>query len=253
VTYTASVNACVSQDELITNQALIQDHLGITQERSAQVGILNQGPSIPILLSPADGALDQPQQLNLSWTASSDLNCDPLTYDVFFGTANPPPLSVEGLTGPSYAVADLLPHSTYYWSVSVSDGITQSQTTIWQFTTLNHAPDSPVPQYPADGATDMPADLVLSWTGSDLDEDALTYTLIYWVDGTEPVTVTNLSEAQFDPGGLQPGMTYSWMVIASDGMDTTTGEVWSFSTQAEPVSNLFFYLPLARKTSSQLP
>ena len=251
VTYTASVNPCLVEGAQFTNLAVMRDHFGVILERSALVGIANQTPDAPALLSPVDGALDQAQDVSLDWSASSDLNCDALTYEVYFGTANPPPLAASGLIETSYAPLDLLPHITYYWSVSASDGISQSQSATWQFTTLNHAPDSPTPVYPSDGSLELPTSLILSWTGSDLDNDALTYTLTYWSEGMQPITVTGLTDTQFDPGLLMQGVTYYWQISASDGIDTTIGETWSFTT-AQPLV-LRFYLPLARKTSSQEP
>ena len=252
VTYTASVNQCLAEGVQLTNTAVIQDHLGAELERTAVVSVTNQSPGAPELLSPEDGAMDQPQQISLSWSASSDINCDVLTYDVYFGTSDPPPLAASGLVETAYTPLDLLQaHTTYYWSVSVSDGISQSQSTTWQFTTLNNAPDSPIPVYPPDGSLEIPTSLVLSWSGSDPDNDVLTYSLVFWADGTQPVTVTNLTETLFDPGLLTPGVTYYWQITVSDGLDTTIGEVWNFTTQ--PLNIYQIYLPLARKTSNQEP
>ena len=128
-----------------------------------------------------------------------------MTYDVYFGVSTPPPLVASGLIETSYTPADLLPHTTYYWSVSASDGLSQSQSAIWQFTTLNHAPDAPTPTYPADGSLELPTSLVLSWSGSDLDDDALTYTLTFWAEGGEPLTVTGSDRNAIRPRAIEAG------------------------------------------------
>lgn len=252
LTYRASVNACLAEGEQLTNTAVIRDSIGTTTERTAVVSIANQAPDVPILLTPLDGAPDQALETDLTWSASDDTNCDVINYDVYFGVSDPPPLVASDLTETSITRTDLLAHTTYYWSITAKDGISQSHSDIWQFTTLNNAPDSPSLVYPMDGSLGVPTNLTLRWSGSDLDSDPLTYNLKFWAEGSQPITVTNLTEPLYDPGWLEPGTTYYWQVTVSDGLDITVGEVWSFSTQAEQ-SGLFFYLPLARKTSSQDP
>ncbi|MBE0424978.1 MAG: hypothetical protein IBX66_13770, partial [Lutibacter sp.] len=56
------------------------------------LGIVNHLPFSPILTSPAlnDLVHDAPKTLALTWSASDVDASDILTYDVYFGTANPP-------------------------------------------------------------------------------------------------------------------------------------------------------------------
>lgn len=249
ISYSGSLTQCLPAGSQLVNLVMMRDDFGGITERSAEVTVSNQAPESPALLSPADGAVDQTQETTLSWSESEDINCDLVSYDVYLGSAMPPTLVASGLFETSYDTGELLPHTTYYWMVSASDGISESQSAIWQFTTLNHAPEAPSLPSPADGSKEQPNSLELSWVASDLDEDGLTYTLTFWAEGTQPISVSGLTETSYDPGVLAPGVTYFWQVAASDGYDTAMGEVWSFSTS----DKLWTYLPLARKTSNQEP
>jgi carboxypeptidase D len=248
VTYAASPDQCLPVGTQLTNIAVLRDHFGVLLERAVTVNINNSAPEVPNLLNPPDGAINQPQELSLTWASSGDANCDTLVYDVYFGLSTPPPLAASGLLETIYTPQELQPHDTYYWYISASDGITQTQSPLWQFTTLNHAPDMPIPIYPVDASTELPTSLVLSWSGGDLDNDALTYTLTFWTQGEEPLIITGLIDSLYNPGMLNPGVTYYWQISVSDGFDITDGVVWSFTTQ--PIRH---YLPLARKTSNQEP
>ena len=76
VTYTASPDQCLAGGSQLTNLAVMRDHFGVLLERTAVVSVTNVAPDVPGLLTPADGALDQPVNASLSWSASGDSNCD---------------------------------------------------------------------------------------------------------------------------------------------------------------------------------
>jgi hypothetical protein len=95
---------------------------------------------------------------------------------------------------------------------------------------------------PANGATDVPRDVVLSWTPG---EDALTNDVYFGTvfDDVNEASRTNpldvlANQGQdantYDPDGLlELEQTYYWRVDAvdSDGTTIHTGEVWSFTTE----------------------
>ena len=57
---------------------------------------------------------------DLSWSQSAGAQ----TYDVHFGTENPPPVYRTGLTSPSLRLRKLSAGTTYYWMVfAVSQGV----------------------------------------------------------------------------------------------------------------------------------
>lgn len=248
ITYSASVTQCLAAGTQLINTAEVKIPSEMSIFRSATVVINNQIPESPALLLPEDGSLSQPLEITLDWSASDDLNCDELSYAVYFGTTTPPPLFVSSVNDTSYSLTELSPHTTYYWSIQVSDAISTVQTPVWQFTTLNNPPDDLLTIYPLDGSQEVPTSLTFRWEASDLDGDALIYTLNYWEDGKEPIIVTGLDVTQYDPETLKPGVTYFWMISASDGFDTVDSNIWSFTT-----GPLRTYLPFARKTSDQEP
>ena len=101
----------------------------------AQGGGGNNPPNQPANPEPANGALSQAVNSTLSWSCS-DPNGDPLTYDVYFGTANDPPLVSDSQSGTSYNPGALNNNTTYYWKIVAKDN--QGATTagpVWNFST----------------------------------------------------------------------------------------------------------------------
>lgn len=99
-------------------------------------GIVNHVPFAPILVTPTLNSTQTSTAVNLSWTAvDADVN-DVLTYDVYFGTSNPPTAKVAtAITAKTFSV-NTTTATNYYWKVVVKDGkggATVGQ--IWNFKT----------------------------------------------------------------------------------------------------------------------
>ncbi|MHB1135156.1 MAG: PKD domain-containing protein, partial [Chloroflexota bacterium] len=103
------------------------------------VDAINAPPTAPTNPSPADGATGVAVSTNLSWTASSDPQGDPVSYQVLLSTVNPPVATASGcgtlLTTTCDPSADLAAGTTYYWRVVASDGQASTNGTVWSFTT----------------------------------------------------------------------------------------------------------------------
>ena len=100
------------------------------------VGITNHLPFSPVLVSPALNSVQTTSTVNLQWTASDVDTSDTLTYDVYFGTANPPTAIVSANQSASSLSRAVTASTKYYWKVTVKDnkgGQTVGQ--IWSFTT----------------------------------------------------------------------------------------------------------------------
>lgn len=98
-------------------------------------GISNHLPYAPQLVSPLNNAIETGGGVNLEWTASDVDEDDSLTFDVYFGTNNPPDLVSESQTELTLN-RTVVNASNYYWKVVVKDdkgGETIGQ--IWSFST----------------------------------------------------------------------------------------------------------------------
>lgn len=95
----------------------------------------NQPPSLPANPQPSNGASNLSTITTIGWTCTDPEN-DPLTYDVYFGTANPPAVMVTGQAGTTYDPGILLYNTTYYWKIVAHDDHGNATIgDIWNFTT----------------------------------------------------------------------------------------------------------------------
>ncbi len=99
-------------------------------------GISNHLPFAPALVNPAIGAVENGATVNLQWTASDVDTSDVLTYDVYFGTTNPPTTIETSDLGVDNLDVNLTASTTYYWKVVVKDGQGgQTNGQVWSFST----------------------------------------------------------------------------------------------------------------------
>jgi hypothetical protein len=100
---------------------------------SASAGI----PGAPGQPTPAPGSSGVTIFIELEWTT----NESGLTYDIYLGTENPPPLVVVNQSGTRYRPNRLLLNTTYYWQVVAYNSEQQSnQSPVWSFTTSGDQP-----------------------------------------------------------------------------------------------------------------
>lgn len=100
------------------------------------IGVTNHLPFSPVLVSPALNSAQTGTSVTLAWTASDVDTSDSLTYDVYFGTVNPPTAIVSASQSASTLTKTVSASTTYYWKVTVKDnkgGQTVGQ--VWSFTT----------------------------------------------------------------------------------------------------------------------
>jgi len=87
---------------------------------------------------PPDGARNVPTDADLSWSPGTGA----ITHDVYFGTANPPPLVKAAHPDPTYDPGTLATDTRYYWRIDENaSGGTIYTGDVWNFKTL---PDIPI-------------------------------------------------------------------------------------------------------------
>jgi len=171
--------------------------------------------------SPADGAVDVAQDVILGWSPGLDA----VAHDVYFGDSNSP-AKLERTTGTSSTLPELSMSTTYYWRIDEieADG-TKHTGTVWSFTTVMGDATNP---NPADKATGVALDAILSWTPG---VTAATHD-VYLGTTDPPEFIGNQGETSFDPNGLKASTTYYWRVdeVEADPNILHEGAVWSFTT-----------------------
>jgi len=112
------------------------DYSATFQFYTEGVGVTNHLPFSPTLVSPTLNEVvhDAPKTISLQWNASDSDTGDTLTYDVFFGTENPPTNKQGDNQSAKTLTVSLNSSTNYYWNVIVKDnkgGQTNGQ--VWNF------------------------------------------------------------------------------------------------------------------------
>jgi hypothetical protein len=59
-----------------------------------------------------------------------------------------------------------------------------------------------------------------------------------------PLVESEVTVTSYDPGPLEAGTEYNWVITASDGISVTVGQMWQFTT----VTEHSVYLPLVLRS-----
>ena len=100
------------------------------------VGITNHLPFSPVLVSPVLNSVQTGTSVTLQWMASDVDASNILTYDVYFGTVNPPTIITSANQSAATLTKTVTASTKYYWKVVVKDskgGQTIGQ--VWSFVT----------------------------------------------------------------------------------------------------------------------
>lgn len=182
----------------------------------------------PALLTPADGAVDQPLTITFSWKAAACGN----TYDFQIATDSrftTIVLNAPNLTVTSASVSGFAQYTTYYWRLrTIYNGVPGNWSTPFSFTTIPPPPPAPLLSAPADGSTAQPLAPTISCQST-------LYAKSYRFQVSTNPSFTSLVADQTQPGtnmaltGLSNFTTYYWRVQASNVSGTSPwSATWSF-------------------------
>ncbi len=188
-------------------------------------------PGQPGSPTPSNGAGSVSINQDLSWSAASGAT----SYNVFFGTSSSP-ASQGSQTGTSFDPGALAFSTTYFWRVDAVNGSGTTTGQTWSFTTEADTPappGQPGSPTPSNGATGIAVGQDLSWSAA---SGATGYDVYFGTDPTPDGGEFQGSQGgtSFALGTLQYSTTYYWRVDAVNGGGTTTGTVWSFTTEDDP-------------------
>ncbi len=190
-------------------------------------------------LAPANNAFDVSVDEDLVWSAATGAT----SYDVYFGTnqsavTNATPGSTEFQGSQTATTCDpgALDYFTdYYWRVDSVNAYGTTAGAVWHFTTE----DEPLPPAqvtgpsPAHNETGVSISASLSWNEA---AGATSYEVYTGPDpGSLSLQISQETTA-FNPGLLDYSTDYYWRIDSVNEVDTTTGAVWHFTTEAAPSS-----------------
>src|SRR4051812_6564504 len=178
-------------------------------------------PGAPTPTTPANGVTGVALSSALTWTAANATS-----YDVAFGTTNPPTTVATNLTWASFVPSAPVNGTTYYWQVTAKNAGGTTAGPVVSFTTIVAAPGAPAPTTPGNGVTGVALGSALAWTAA----NATSYDVAFGTTNPPTTVATNQTTASFAPTALSNGTTYYWQVTAKNAGGTTAGSVTSFTT-----------------------
>jgi hypothetical protein len=188
-------------------------------------------PSVPVLNSPADGAIGQLISVTFKWDSSQMASYFHLQVSMkndFTDTL----IEKSGIAGTSYNPPGLKKGTTYYWRVRALDSNGMSQFSVPRsFSTFFGIPQTPTLKSPANNTKGMPVNPVLSWNES---LEANQYHLQVSLNLEFSIFVINDSMITYTTksiDSLKNNTIYYWRVRAKNGGGWGAFSVpWQFST-----------------------
>jgi len=173
--------------------------------------------------SPADSATDVDIDADLSWTAGSGST----SSDVYFGTTSPGTFQGNQIAA-TFDPGTMANDTTYYWRIDEINAEGTTTGVVWSFTTIVALPAQASSPSPGTGASDIAIDTDLSWTAG----SGATSHDVYFGTSSPGTFQGNQAANTFDTGTMANDTTYYWRIDEVNAAGTTTGNIWSFTTES---------------------
>lgn len=200
----------------------------------------NTAPTIPTLVAPSINKLCIDNSVSFQWDASTDINNDPILYQIQIATDNQFTAVVKSFEGTANTQTISLEKGiAYYWRVKATDSksLSSKYSSTYSFYTegvavVNHLPFAPELLQPTLNSLVNPTVATLNWNAQDVDvNDVLVYDVYFGIDNPPATKVaSNITTKTLDVNILA-AKKYYWKVIVKDNKGgETIGQIWSFST-----------------------
>lgn len=201
------------------------------QSEWSEAWSFHTGLKAPVLDSPEDGAVNQPEAINFTWLKEDDAENYRLQVSEFedFSTYV---FNSSDIATNSHSITGFENNNQYWWRVrAVAEGPEGFWSQIWKFTTR---PAFPILKYPADEKDSLKISFVAEWFPVEGAES-------YKIELSKDVDFTNIINTFEDVEvtrvgfqNLEHNTTYYWHVRAvNDGGSGEWSETWSFKTEAD--------------------
>lgn len=127
-TSSAGTQPCAIAINLVTNEIYVASY------KSSNVTVIGGTPGAPMLLSPSNGARNEPRSIDLSWGASTFATA----YEVQISLSSSFTTTIfdqSGATITSALVSNLSNGTTFYWRANASNANGISWSNVWSFMT----------------------------------------------------------------------------------------------------------------------
>ncbi len=218
------------------------------------------GPAtVPVLLTPANNAVNQPVALSCFWRKAVDQTARPLPlhiispegeyypdavsnywFEIYADTAAAPIVRDSTLTDTTRALTGLTNNTNYWWRVKAKNNLGWGTfSAYFKFTTVVAIPAAPSNIYPANGSTGIIPSTLIDWS---LVSGAATYKLQVSTDSTFATaqldTTVSTDSVRIPVGRLLNNTRYYWHVRSQNaGGNSAYSPLWNFTTSLVSVVN----------------
>ncbi len=174
---------------------------------------------------PANNSPAIPVTTTIAWSAGLGYT---ESFDVYFGTVNPPPFVTNMFLQEYDPPGNLVFDDDYYWRIDSRNVTGVTTGNVWVFHTQMEPPLAATYLAPLNGATNIPVSGAMTWTqGARTQFDRI----FFGTTNPPPQVAQSNFHGTYDPtGNMLFNQTYFWRVDEVNNGGVTPGETWSFTT-----------------------